>query len=780
VGCSTVGGPFDSIDGDIGLLIAAASLDWSLIDPTIFGTLFERFLDPDKRAQIGAHYTDPDKIMMIIEPVILRPLHAEWAAARATIEVLLRDPEEALNALMATYIGVDELHDEIVEIQRSLSIRLQLELFPELQRARRKRSSDNTRVELRAARDRVVTARRAGEGVRQAFVERLRSISILDPACGSGNFLYLALQGVKDIELKANLECEALGLAPHIPVIGPEIVHGIEINPLAAELARTTIWIGDIQWRIRNGVHANPQPILRKLESIECRDAILNPDGTEAHWPDAEVVIGNPPFLGDKKISGRLDKDYVEALRETYSGRVGGNVDLVCYWFEKAASQFEKGRLTRVGLVATNSIRRGANRATLDRVTKVATIFEAWSDEKWVLDGAALRVSLICFGQSDGDTARLDGKPVPKIHSDLTGNTIDITKAVRLRDNRRASFLGVQKSGPLDVPAAVARDWLLLPKNPNGKSNSDILRPFWNGDDVSARPRDFWLIDFPRKLSEKDAALFQEPFEFLKSARYQPDDPEDLRTLEEARSQARDKHAREQWWEPYWPRPDMRSRIAKLSRYIVTPETPTYTLFAWLPSGVVPDKNLIVFARDDETFFGILHSRAHLLWVRALGSPYGNHPTARRYNNSRVFETFPFPDGLTPDIPPGNYKNDPHAQAIAKAAKRLDELRNAWLNPPDLVKIEPEVVPGYPDRILPKDAKAAVKLKTRTLTNLYNQRPQWLADAHRDLDAAVAAAYDWPADISEEDALAKLLELNLSRAGAVQEPEPIEEADEVD
>jgi type II restriction/modification system DNA methylase subunit YeeA len=150
--------------------------------------------------------------------------------------------------------------------------------------------------------------------------------------------------------------------------------------------------------------------------------------------------------------------------------------------------------------------------------------------------------------------------------------------------------------------------------------------------------------------------------------------------------------------------------------------------------------------------------------VRALGSPYGNHPTARRYNSSRVFETFPFPEGLTPNIPAKDYESDLRAQAIAKAAKRLDELRNVWLNPPDLVKIEPEVVPGYPDRILPKDAQAAGTLKTRTLTNLYNQNPQWLIDAHRDLDAVVAAAYGWPADLSEEDALAKLLEMNLARA----------------
>jgi type II restriction/modification system DNA methylase subunit YeeA len=133
------------------------------------------------------------------------------------------------------------------------------------------------------------------------------------------------------------------------------------------------------------------------------------------------------------------------------------------------------------------------------------------------------------------------------------------------------------------------------------------------------------------------------------------------------------------------------------------------------------------------------------------------------------FETFPFPEGLAPNMPAKDYQSDPRAIAIAKAAERLDELRDAWLNPPDLVDIVPEVVAGYPDRILPKNEKAAAELKKRTLTNLYNQRPQWLADAHRDLDAVVAAAYGWPADISEEDALAKLLELNLARAGAADQ-----------
>jgi type II restriction/modification system DNA methylase subunit YeeA len=133
------------------------------------------------------------------------------------------------------------------------------------------------------------------------------------------------------------------------------------------------------------------------------------------------------------------------------------------------------------------------------------------------------------------------------------------------------------------------------------------------------------------------------------------------------------------------------------------------------------------------------------------------------------FETFPFPEGLIPNIPAVNYADDPRTIAIAEAARELDRLRNAWLNPPDLVRVEPEIVPGYPDRILPRDAAAEKILKTRTLTNLYNERPTWLANAHRNLDAAVAAAYGWPADISEEDALSRLLDLKsrTRRGGAV-------------
>lgn len=343
---------------EIGLLQAAATLDWSQIDPTIFGTLFERFLDPDKRAQIGAHYTDPEKIMMIVESVILRPLQAEWAAAKTEIE---------------------KLADQ----------------------ARLKRGKAQTNAMGKA------------EEARSTFIERLRKATVLDPACGSGNFLYLALQGVKDLELKANLECETMGLAPQVPTVGPEIVHGIEINPLAAELARTTIWIGDIQWRIRNGIYARPEPILRKLDSVECRDALVTKDAdgrvAEASWPDAEFIVGNPPFLGIRLMRGGLGDAAVERLFAVYDGRVSREADLVVYWFEKARAQIKSGKTSRAGLVSTNSIRGGANREVVDRIGADTRLFDAWSDEPWVVEGAAVRVSLLCFGKGDGPL-RLDGK----------------------------------------------------------------------------------------------------------------------------------------------------------------------------------------------------------------------------------------------------------------------------------------------------------------------------------------------------------------------------------
>jgi len=716
-------------DGDIGLLVAAASLDWSLIDPSIFGTLFERFLDPDKRAQIGAHYTDRDKIIKLIEPVILRPLRAEWENAKAEIRKLL---------------------------------------------------SSQIKPPMRAKPKRRMTPLEAAEETRFRYLERLRNLRILDPACGSGNFLYLALQGVKDIENKANLECEMLGLSPQLPIIGPEILRGIEINPLAAELARTTIWIGDIQWRIRNGIYAKARPILRKLDAIECRDALLAaapallketdasprrsrskiPHGAkciEAEWPKAEFIVGNPPFLGIRLMRDGLGDETVEWLFRVYEGRVSHEADLVCYWFEKAREALVAGRSQRIGFVATNSIRGGANRKVLDQIVAEGHIFDAWGDEPWVINGAAVRVSLICFG-AGSDPIHLNGKPAAAINSNLTAGTSDLTRARRLVENLDIAFMGDTKGGAFDVPGELARRWLLLPANPNGRSNSYVLHPWRNGMDMTRRSRDMWIIDFGWEMSEREASLFEAPFEYVKE-----------HVFSERMKNRRDAY-RSRWWRHVEPRPGLWRALKGKERVIVTPEVSRHRVFTWLSTQIVPDHKLQVIAKDDYTSFGVLLSKWHLAWSLGVGSWHGvgNDP---RYTISSSFETFPFPEGLTPNIPAERYANDARAVAIANAAKRLDELRDAWLNPSDLVLVEPEVVSGYPDRILPKDTAAAAMLRERTLTNLYNDRPHWLADAHDSLDAAVATAYGWRSDISKDEALGKLLELNLSRA-AISGPLP--------
>ena len=554
---------------------------------------------------------------------------------------------------------------------------------------------------------------------------------------------------MKDIENKVNLECEMLGLEPRAPAVGPEIVHGIEISPLAAELARTTIWIGDIQWRLRNGINAKPQPILRKLDAIECRNALLfEAKGVEASWPDAEFIVGNPPFLGSKLLRSELTSRYVDQLFSTFEGRVPRESDLVMYWFEKAAKQITSGKASRAGLVSTNSIRQGANRKLFQKLTERAPIFTAYSDEAWVVDGASVRVSLICFGQAtENEVLTLDGRTVAQVNSDLTSSRDDLTTAKRLSENAGIAFMGDTKGGAFDIPGAMARTWLSLP-NPNGRSNSDVLKPWLNGIDITRRPTDTWIIDFGWTMNEREASLYEAPFKYA------------LEHIKPVRSQNRREHYAKFWWRHVEPRPGMWRALRPLTRYIGTVVVAKYRLFVWIAAGSLPDHRLILFARDDDTTFGILHSRFHECWSLSQGSTLEDRPA---YTPTTTFETFPFPDGLTPKTSAKVIAENPHAIAIADAAKRLSELRDRWLNPPEWADVVPEVASGYPDRAVSKNATAAAELKTRTLTGLYNERPQWLVQAHQDLDNAVASAYGWPADISDDEIRARLLRLNLER-----------------
>lgn len=723
------GGLFDDDEAlpltgdDIRLVLRVARQDWSDIDPSILGTLFERGLDPAKRSQLGAHYTDRDKIMQIVNAVIIRPLLAEWSEARNLIVT-----------------AMDEVADA---------------------RARRPNTQAEARKVHATARRAEERAWREAQRLRSEFIERLRNIRVLDPACGSGNFLYLTLLGLKDIEHRVNLDAEVLGLGRFSPSVGPECLKGLEINPYAAELARVTVWIGEIQWMRRNGFEVSRNPILRPLDTIECRDAVLTEDGTEAVWPEAEFIVGNPPFLGAKLQKRKLGVDYTERLRAAYSGRLAGFSDFVCFWFEKARVEVESGRTKRVGLVATSSIRGGTNRPVLDAISRSLVIHDAWAEQPWSIDGARVEVSLVCFSAPELRPAELhlDGQVVAHINSDLTTG-VDVTRARVLSENESASCLGIQTSGPHDISGDLARQFLQLPTNPNGRHNREILKPYWNGDDVSGRPRDRWLIDIPIGLSSADASVFEKPYDYLRSAPYDPGSTTDLRTLPEARATARDAHARDRWWEPYWPRPEMRRKIAALPRYIATCETSEHRIFVWLSYPVLPDKNLIVIARADDTTFGILQSRFHELWSLRLGTSLEDRP---RYTSTTTFATFPFPAGMTPDLPTSAYSPAPIAEKIAVAARRLVSLRDGWLNPPELVTLEHEVAAGLPDRLVPVSPSAETQLRSRTLTNLYNDPPGWLESAHRSLDEAVAEAYGVPVDISDDDLLAFLLDQNLAR-----------------
>ncbi|MCF8210940.1 MAG: hypothetical protein K9K38_16305, partial [Rhodoferax sp.] len=686
----------------------AAALNWSAIDVSIFGTLFERGLDPSKRSQLGAHYTDTATIARIVEPLLTRPLMQKWAVMASEIQALM---------------------------------------------AKSKRRGDKNH---RAAQDKFVL-----------WLESLKAYRVLDPACGSGNFLYLALKALKDIEHQSHLDAAALGLDRQADLVtGPHNVLGIELNGYAAELARVTVWIGELQWRIDHGYDFKINPVLDPLDHIECRDALLCFEGgevgsdvdarsgqvygpfadransapsageqsnapsagkestapsvgdessapsrgdestapsageqskaasagkesgvgsefrtkpstatsnvernsaltpvsvaagekaptsinrpscpisvssegkriSEATWPKADIVIGNPPFLGGSKKRGELGGDYFEALESVFAGRVPAGADLVCYWFDKARLAIEGSHLNAAGLVSTNSLRGGANRKVLDAICERSRIFDAWSDEAWVNDGAAVRVSLVCFGHGTG--AKLDGVQVEAIHSDLTpahadGSGADLTAAAQLPETADTCFMGASKKAPFDIAGEQARQWLQQP-NPNGQSNARVLRPLCNGIDLTRRWGDRWIVDFGTHMPEADAMLFEAPFAYVAKV---------VRPIAVKNS---DKQVARNWWRHARPRVDMRAALAPLARYIITAAVSKHRCFIWMHAAVLPDQATLAIARSDDTTFGILHSRFHELWSLRLGTSLEDRP---RYTPTTCFETFPFPDGLTP------------------------------------------------------------------------------------------------------------------------------------
>ena len=665
--------PLDSADMDI--IADIDSLDWGAIEPSIFGTLFERGLDPAKRSQLGAHYTSRDDILLIVEPVLMAPLRREWAEIK------------------------DECRKWTVEFEAESGKKKE---------GIRKKISDRLR----------------------AFADKIASVKVLDPACGSGNFLYVALLLLLDLQNDVINFSDEMGAGRFFITVTPNQLYGIETNEYAHELAQMTIQIGYIQWLRDNGYGQPAEPILRQVKNIQHMDAVLaydeNGKPVEPEWPAVDVIIGNPPFLGGSKLRRELGDNYVEDIWKLYSGRVDKTADLVAYWFERSWQQITNVKAKRAGLLATQSIRSPINRNVIDKIAKEGSLFLAWSDRPWILDGASVRVSMIGFDNGSEQEKYLDGKLVSHINSSLAVN-IDVTAALPLKENRNLSFQGSMIGGSFQIPKPVAEKWLFL-SNPNGKSNSDVLRPYVTGADVLRKVSDEWVIDFGDSMPLEEAAGYETPFEYVKKNVF----PERAKNSRQSR--------RDRWWIHADPQPAMRKAISRLDRYIATVRVAKHRVFVWFSSSTLCSNKLIVIARNDGYFFGVLHSRVHEVWSLANVSYHGDGSEGGRptYTPSTCLETFPFPW-----VPGKEPKDDARLQAIAQAAKELVEQRDRWL-----------VAEGLSD----------ADRKKRTLTNLYNQRPTWLDLAHKRLDEAVFAAYSWQSDLSDEEILEKLLALNLERA----------------
>lgn len=748
----------------------ASQLNWAAVNPTIFGTLFERVLDATKRSQLGAHYTGTQDIELVIKPVLMTPLLREWEATRAAAA------------------PIREKYDATTD-----------------PRQRQKHQRDLLML-------------------RDKMLDKVQSTRVLDPACGSGNFLYVALRNLKDLEKAIIYDPLFVDLPRPALLVDPTQLYGIELDPIAHALASIVVWIGYIQWHYENGIPQSSTPILKDMShNILSMDAILtvapknltpNPSplhgegltnaaaqtpplyevergsggevemqrepggeventppqplpiaqgdptpksppqtwggAIEPDWPEVDVIIGNPPFLGDKKMRAELGDEYVNALRKLYAGRVPGGADLVCYWFEKARAHIEQGKAKRAGLLATNSIRQAANREVLKRIKQSGDIFMAVADREWILEGASVRISIVGFddGTETEKTFSTDGSdftPVKNIAPDLTAS-VDITIAKPLAENVNLSFIGVQKSGAFDITYEQAKIFLGA-TNISEKLNSNVIRPTANAQDVVGKWSNTWIIDF-NQMSEDEAKQYEQPYAYV------------LENVKPERMQNRRARTAQNWWLHGENRPGMRQAMKNLSRYIAVPFTSKHRVFVWMDLEILPSNLLVAIARDDDYFFGVLHSKIHEVWSLRMGTSLGPTP---RYTPNTTFETFPFPF-----VPGKEDVTDARYQAIAAAAKQLHEERSAWLNP-------------HPPT--PAPLRREGEMKDRTLTNLYNALNVFrgketmsvkaaagdfaprLDTLHTALDAAVCAAYGWDVSIlqDEEAILRELLALNLAR-----------------
>ncbi|NLH51097.1 MAG: class I SAM-dependent DNA methyltransferase [Myxococcales bacterium] len=733
------------------LLLDAAKCDWSNVEPTIFGTLLERALDPFERQKLGAHFTPREYIERLVRPAVIEPLRAEWVIAQAQARQLVDkgDAEPTADDRKKAATAIRAFHDKLVQ----------------------------TRV--------------------------------LDPACGSGNFLFVTLDLFKQIEAEVLRELADLGVTQAAfelegVMVNPGQFLGIEINPRAREIADLVLWIGYLQWYRRVHGDLRPaEPVLREYKNIVCRDAVLVYDdirprvdenskpittwdqrtfkthpitGKEvpdedarvpvldyinarpAEWPEADFIVSNPPFIGNWLMRQALGDGYAETVRANYPD-VPESCDFVMYWWEKAAVLARQGKVKRFGFITTNSLRQTFSRRVLARHLEgdpPLSLTFAIPDHPWVdsAEGAAVRIAMT-VGEAGKRTGRLltvkkevetgdiavvvifDQK-IGGLNADLTVGA-DVTQAVPLRSNENLSNPGVKLHGAgfIVTPEEAVKLGL-----GNVAGLERHIRLYLNGKDVMQKPRKVMVIDLfglgSNEVRDKFPSAYQWVYERVKPER---DTKADGGT-KDSQQYARD------WWLFGKPRPELRKALSGLRRYIATTETAKHRVFQFLDTSILPDNMLVNIALDDAYFLGIVSSRFHVTWSLISGGTLEDRP---RYNKTRCFDPFPFPDAA-----------DDQKARIREVGERLDALRKCvQADHPDatltgmynalerLRQIEREGGPALTEKERAFHEKALVGV---------------LKQLHDELDAAVADAYGWPVDLPDDELLARLVALNHERA----------------
>lgn len=736
-------------------LLVAANANWTEVEPSIFGTLLERALDPAERHALGAHYTPRAYVERLVLPTVMEPLREEWADAQAAALLLANE---------ANILEGKKREEKLAE----------------------------ARAELKR------------------FHHRLCTVRVLDPACGSGNFLYVTLEHLKRLEGEVINQLEALGqLQSSLGLEGETVtlqqLRGIELNERASALAELVLWIGFLQWHIRTFGNASvAEPVVHDYGNIEFRDAVLeydsmeplqDEDGTvvthwdgvtfkahpttgqlvpdesaqlvvwryvnprQAQWPVADFIVGNPPFIGASPMRLALGDGYVDALRGAWPA-VPESADFVMYWWQRAAETVRAGQAQRFGFISTNSVRQTFNRRVVQSALEggeLALVF-ALPDHPWVdgADGAAVRIAMtVCAaGQREGRLLTVQEEQPAEhgevqvllaeqhglIHPDLRVGA-NVAKAAKLRANSNLSNRGVQLigSGFIVTPEQAAS--IGLGSIPALERH---IREYRNGRDLTSRPRGAMVIDMFGLNADEVRARYPAAFQWI----YERVKPE-----RDAKGFSKDgaSYAR-LWWLHGKPRPEMRRQLAGLTRYIATIETSKHRTFQFLDQSILPDNMLVAVASQDALHLGVLSSAVHVHWALAAGGRLGvgNDP---RYNKTRCFETFPFPDndtGLTDEL----------ASRIRQLAEQLDAHRKAQQAAhPDLkltviYNLLEKLRNGEP--LTPKEKVLHAQGLVAVLQTL-----------HDELDAAVLAAYGW-ADLTlandTETLLSRLAELNASRA----------------